>query len=169
MPLIDSASLVFIPEYRFFSVRDYDMYEKSGAREALEAAHTTAVAAGDGEIFVVCAQDELKICLTVSLYDEPVRADRAGWDDTLRFSLPFPTGVLHAGDAFGNVVNMNMPDTGRYVVVLQHAGREEAAETSRREWPAASELGYEQMRDVLDQWAGLERYQVTIYPDIDTP
>jgi hypothetical protein len=36
------------------------------AREALAAAHGTIVAAGDYEIFVMCAQDGLKIGLTVS-------------------------------------------------------------------------------------------------------
>ena len=167
MPLIDTASLVFLPQYRFFSVRDYGMYEKPGASEALEAAHTDAIAAGDAEIFVVCAQEDLEIRLTVSLYDEPVAPDCAGWDGTLRFTLPFPTGVLHAGDAFGNVINMNLPDTGRYVVVLQHAARDEAAMTLQREWPAVAALEYERRREVLDRWAGLERYRVTAHPDID--
>jgi len=164
MSCLDTASLVFIPNYQFFSVRDYDMYERPGATEALIAAHKTIVAAGDCEVFVVCAQDLLKVGLTVSLYDAPVGVDPTGWDSTRRFTLPFPTGVLHAGDGFGNVINLELPHTGSYAVILQYSGRDEAAATLLREWPVAAALPLDQTREVLDRWAGLERYQITVFP-----
>jgi hypothetical protein len=102
--------------------------------------------------------------LTVSLYDEQVDVNRTGCDDTRRFSLLFPTGVLHAGDAFGNVINLDFPETGTYTVVLRPRRTREAAATFRREWPGAAELPVDQAREVLDRWAGIERYQVTVFP-----
>lgn len=78
MALVETANLVFGPDYQFFSIRDYDMYDKPGAPEALKTANTNAVAGSKHEVFVVCAQDVLKISITVLLYDDRLEVDTAG-------------------------------------------------------------------------------------------
>ena len=163
--LLANDHLVFIPDYRFFSVRDYDMFEKPGAPQALAAAHSDIVAANEYEIFVVCAQDQLKIELTVELHDRPVTSDMEAWDGSARFTIPFPTANLHAGDAFGNVINIALPSDGTYTVQVQYAGRDDAMRALQQVQPQATELQGDEARDVFDQWAGVEKYRVTLFPD----
>ena len=158
--LLATESLKFIPDYRFFSVRDYSTVDQSGAAEALAAAHQQIIAASEYEIFVICAQDQLKIDLTVLVHDAPVpNADTAG-----PYTIPFPTATLHAGDAFGNALTMDLPDDGIYTVMIEHAGREEAARILREAWPQTVDLHGDDLRAVFDQWAGTERYRVTLFP-----
>ncbi|MEU8238921.1 hypothetical protein AB0C07_11795 [Actinoplanes missouriensis] len=161
MPLA-TQSLMFIPDYRFFSVRDYSAVDQPGASEALSAAHRDIIAASDYEIFVVCAQDQLKIDVSVTVDDDLTSLDRHG-DGTVRFTIPFPTAQLHAGDAFGNAITMDLPRAGAYSVTIEHTGRERAREILSELLPHTADLHGDELRDVLNQWAGTERYQVTLF------
>lgn len=167
MTLTTTESLVFIPDYRFFSVRDYNMYEQPGAADALTAAYQQIMASNGYESFVVCAQDQVKIRLTVDLHDQPTPPDTVQWDgEPAQFSLPFPSATLHAGDAFGNAITMPLPAEGRYTVIIQHAGRDEATRALAQVWPDAAQLPLDDARDLLDRWAGVERYRVTVFPEL---
>lgn len=149
-------------DYRFFSVRDYGAVELPGASEALSAAHRSVTAASEHEIFVVCAQDQLKIDLSVTVHDGPATYDGRG-AGMARYTLPFPTARLHAGDAFGNAITMDLPEDGTYTVIIEHTGRERAQQILSEVLPQTTDLHGEEMRQFLDQWDGIERYRINLY------
>ncbi|GAB1690702.1 hypothetical protein [Krasilnikovia sp. M28-CT-15] len=164
MSLIDTREAVFSPSYKIIRIHDYTLPDQPGHPEALDAAYQDQVAASDFAVMVVCAQDLLKVRLTVALHDAPTEVDTTSWDSTRRFALPFPSARLHAGDGFGEGIVMDLLDEGDYAVIVQYRGRDTAKETLAREWPQASELAGDDLSDYLNQWAGLEEYFLTLYP-----
>jgi hypothetical protein len=164
MALIDSKTLVFLPDHQSFAIRDYEMYDQPGQPEAIAEAAKHAVSASAYGIFVSCAQDSLKINLTVSVYDEPVRADGT-WERQDTFTVPFPTARLYAGDGFGHAIEVTLPHNGVYTVTLRCSGRDQATIRLRDVLPLAVQMPAEPMRQYLDQWAGLENYDVIVFPE----
>jgi hypothetical protein len=164
MTLVATRELIFTPSYKLFSIRDYGMVDQPGAGDARTTAYRDVVGSSECEIFIVCAQDQLKVRLTVAIHDEPSTVQREPWQDTRRFILPFPTAHLHAGDEFGNVINLNLPVTGPWAVTVQYRGRSEAVETLKRIWPQAAALPLPQTMEELEKYAAIEEYAITLFP-----
>lgn len=141
------------------------MYDQPGSHEALRSAHNSIAAASDYEVFVVCAQDRLRIGIEVDIHNAPIAVDTQRWEGTMIFPILFPSARLHVGDVTGNAIVADLPHIGHYAVVLQHAGRERAVETRRRvrmegsepPWPMNAE-------DPLRVWDAVERYRIGVYP-----
>ena len=83
----------------------------------------------------------------------------------MQFAITFPSARLHVGDVAYNAVVTDLPDIGDYAVVVQHAGRDRAAETRQRillegsepPWPMDAD-------DPLRVGDALERYRVPVHP-----
>jgi hypothetical protein len=166
MSLVDTDEAVFSASYKVIRIHDYALPDQPGTAEALAAASRDHVASSDLAIIVVCAEDLLKVRLTVALHDEPVDVDHTPWEATHVFHLPFPSARLHAGDGFGAGVVMDMINEGDYAVIVQYRGREAATRTLERVWHQATMLPSIQAVEHLDRWAGTEEYRLTLYPSI---
>lgn len=164
MSIVETREIVFAPSYRLISVRDYHLAGRPGGNAARAAAYRDIVGASEYEVFVVCAQDQLKVRLAVTVHDEPVAADRGPGADSWRFVLPFPNGYLHAGDEFGTVVNLNLPVGGPWTVIVRHRGRAEAVDALDRVWPHVAALPLPETMKVLDVYSAIEEYQIALFP-----
>jgi hypothetical protein len=120
--------LEFRPDYKFFSIRDGSSYNVPGAAEALAAARANVAAANALEMFVVCAQELVRVHVAVHQPSgDQWRQRLTGWQGPLEFRLSFPTGEVGVGDDTGQAVEVRLSSgPGTYVVSLFHRGREEA-------------------------------------------
>ena len=94
-----------------------------------------------------------------------------GWHASARLALDCPEGPLLLGSPTGGVVVVaDLPaGPGRYGVEVLGAGRADAVAALERLGPDLDRLPTPEARQLLDQFAGVERYQVRVWREAGLP
>jgi hypothetical protein len=158
MKLIEQQ-MIFCPDYKFFVLRDASSYNAPGSDEALAAARQEVVAATEWCLFVVCAQDLLRVRVHLEVHDEfPNRPDEDGWSEAYLTILSFPSAYLQLGDVTGQAIGIELPGgPGAYQVSVRHRGRAIAAAQTQLLLNTSALTAPE-----LKRHAGIEEYQISL-------
>ncbi|OZV76740.1 hypothetical protein CA850_26350 [Micromonospora echinospora] len=165
MAALSRKELLFAPLYRTLTVRDYTLPDQAGTSEAIAAAQHHVAASNGAEIFIICAQDMLKIRTVIELHNtERPEANPGDWTERLLFELPFPSAEAHMGDGFGNAVVMELPHPGIYKVDVLYRGRNEAISQTLSIAEEFATMPTPQSIEWREQWAGIEEYRILLRP-----
>ncbi|RJQ76652.1 hypothetical protein D5S17_17465 [Pseudonocardiaceae bacterium YIM PH 21723] len=148
---------LYCPDYRIITLRDRECDAGSGIDEALDRARRDVAASTGYELVILCEQDELPVSTTVRMWEKEPSLE----DGVLRFELECPTGELVLGSPTGEAYALGLPaGPGRYAVAVTYSGREEARDRAQQ---YIRRLDDEDIDELVESWAGTERYQVHLW------
>jgi hypothetical protein len=162
--MLSEHELTFTPDYRFFVVRDQDCDAAEGGSDALEQAEHTVAATTPYELYVLAAQDLLRVRALLQVWNGQPPPVAPPWTTALDDLLRCPSGIAQMGDVTGNAIGGIGLDAGPgvYRVRLSHCGREQAVAELQRLDPHAATLPLEQLTAVYEPLAGIEQYLVQL-------
>lgn len=156
------------PFYSMISVNDPEHYADPEAAHIIKQARDSVVAATAHTVLIVTAQDLLQVQLDLQVWNgtPPFRVEQ-GWSRSATHTIECPSGGLSVvpttGSGFGSGPLPAGPDNYRIEVLWR--GREGAEVRARETRQMMVDMSAEDAQQVVDRFAGLEKYRIRVWPD----